>query len=105
MCGEDGGVAIGEHSEVVAFDVEEGEDQVAPAVFPDEARPAFGAVFVEGIGGIDEVEKDVIKPGLEGGDRGALRDEEGGEGVCRGDAEGEDLAGRKSVLRSGRAGG
>lgn len=73
--GEDGGVAVGEHGEVVPLHVEEGEDDVFPAMAEHEAAPAGEAVAVEGEGGVDKVEQDVVEEGLEGGDGGALGDE------------------------------
>ena len=91
---KDRGIAIRKHGKVVTLDVEEREDHVAPSVLPDEARPALEAVLVDGPGGVDEVEQDVVEPGLKGGDGGALGDEEGGEGVGRGDAKRQDLSSR-----------
>ena len=90
--GEDGGVAVGEHGEVVALDVAEGEDDVLPAVPEHHARPAAQPVAVEGVAGVDEVEQDVVEEGLEGRDGGPFHDEEGGQGVRAGDADSEDLA-------------
>lgn len=91
--GQDGGVPVREHGEVVSLDVEEGEDDVFPTIFQQEAEPALEAAAVQGVGGVDDVEEDVVEEGLEGGDGGALGDEEGGEGICGCDAESEDLTG------------
>ena len=103
--GEDGGVAVGEDGEVIAFNVEEGEDDVwmrviigwlrgrgkvvsrgmrgltFPPVFEEEAGVAFEAVTVDGVGGVDNVEEDIVEEGLEGGDGGAASGEEGREGI------------------------
>ena len=70
--GEDGCVAVREYGEVVAFDVEEGEDDVFPAVFYQEGEVAARFVPVDGVGCVEEVEEDVVEEGLEGGDGGAL---------------------------------
>lgn len=91
--GEDGGVAVGQHGEVVAFDVAEGEEDVLPAPLELEAGVTLGAVAVQRVGEVDEGEEDVVEEGLEGGDRGAFVGEEGGEGVRRREAEGQDLTG------------
>lgn len=89
---EDGGVAVCEHDEVVPLDVAEGEDEVLPPVAPDELRPPLaGAVAVEGEGGVDEGEQDVVEERLEGRDGGSCGREQAREGVGRRDAEREYL--------------
>lgn len=90
--GQQVGVAVGQDGEVVALDVEEGHDDVAPAVLDQDVPPDAGAVAPQGDGGVDEEEQDVVEDGLEGGDVGADVGEEGREGVCAGDAERQDLA-------------
>ena len=92
MGGQDGRVPIREHGEVVALDVEKGEDDVFPAILENHAAPFGEAVLGDGVGGVDEVEEDVIEEGLEGRDGGAFHHQQGGEGVGAGDADGEDLA-------------
>ena len=94
MGGEDRGVAVGEHGEVVAFDVAEGEEEVFPAVGEEGlAGEGAGAAETEdGEGEIEEGEEEVVGEGLEGGDGEVVGGEEGGEGRCAGDAEGEDLS-------------
>lgn len=89
LSGEDSGVAVGKDDEVVAFDVDEGEDEETPAVFQDDLEPAFEAELVERVARVDEVEEDVVEEGLEGGDRSALVAEELRERVRRGDADGK----------------
>ena len=97
MGGEDVGVAVGEDGEVVSFDVHEGEDDVLPAIDEQELEVAFRPVSVDRVGGVDGGEDDVVEEGLEGRNGGASVDEEGGEGVRRCDAEGEDLSVAGSV--------
>lgn len=89
---EDVGVAVGQNGEVIAFDIEEGEDEVLPAVAEKELAPLLEAVLVDGDGEVDEEQQDVVEDGLEGWDRDSVVGKEGGEGVGRGDAQGEDLA-------------
>ena len=79
--GKDGCVAVSQDSEVVALDVAEGENDVLPAPCPEEAQVSLEAVAVDGVGGVDEVQEDVVEEALKGGDRGALVVEESGEGV------------------------
>ncbi|KAH6604416.1 hypothetical protein Trco_007862 [Trichoderma cornu-damae] len=90
--GQEVGVAVGQDGEVVALDVEEGHDEVAPAVLDHDTPPDAGAVPPDGDGGVDEEEQDVVEDGLEGGDVRAGVGEERGEGVGAGDAERQDLA-------------
>lgn len=88
--GEDGRVAVGEDNEVVAFDVEEGEDEKAPAILPNETGPAAKAVLVQGVGRVDDVEEDVVEERLEGGDRGARLAKERRERIGGRGTEGQD---------------
>ncbi|TFB00587.1 hypothetical protein CCMA1212_007476 [Trichoderma ghanense] len=90
--GQQVGVAVGQDGEVVALDVEEGHDEVAPAVLEEDVEPDAGAIAPQGDCGVDEEEQDVVEDGLEGGDVGAGIGEERREGVCAGDAERQDLA-------------
>ena len=62
-----------------------------PAIFEEEAGVTFEPIAVDGVRSVDCVEEDVVEEGLEGGDGGALSDEEGREGIGSGDTEGEDL--------------
>lgn len=90
--GQDGGVAVGQDDEVVALDVEEGQDQEAPAVLEHHLAPALEAVLVDGVAGVDDVEQHVVEEGLEGRDAGALARQQLAERVGRRDADGEHLA-------------
>jgi hypothetical protein len=74
--GQNGGVTVGEYYEVVPFDVEEGQDKEAPAVEDDQTSPLLEAVLVDGVGGVDQVQEDVVEERLEGGDRGSFIGEE-----------------------------
>ena len=47
---QDVGVAIRQHGEVVALDVEEAEDKVLPPAAPDDPGPLLEAVVVDGDG-------------------------------------------------------
>ncbi|KAB8801894.1 hypothetical protein FH972_026715 [Carpinus fangiana] len=88
---QDAGVAVGEDEEVVAHGVEEAQDQVAPALGDQHAGPLLEAVAVDGVGGVDEIEQDVVEQGLEGGDRGVGVEEQAGESVGARDAQRKDL--------------
>ena len=88
-------VTVGEDGEVVALDVEEGEDDVFPAILEDDLAPLCEAILADGVVGVDDVEQHIVEEGLEGGDGGAFNDEEGGERVGACDADGEDLAERE----------
>lgn len=90
--GQQVGVAVGEDGEVVALDVEEAHDEVAPAVLDEDVPPDARAVAPQHDGGVDEEEQDVVEDGLEGGDVCADVCEERGEGVCAGDAQRQHLA-------------
>jgi len=59
--GEEVGVAVGQHGEVVSFDVHEGEDDVFPAVDEEEFEVFLEAVAVDGVGCVDEGEEDVVE--------------------------------------------
>lgn len=89
---EEVGVAVGQDGEVVALDIEEGEDKVLPAVGDDDAPDLAPAVAVEHVRHVDEAEQDVVEEGLEGRDIGAVVGEEGGEGAGGGVCEAEELA-------------
>ncbi len=86
------GVAVREHCEVVALDIEEGEDDVLPAISEDNAAPFGESVSVDGVGSVDEVEEDVVEESLEGGDGSAFGHQQRGKRIGAGDTEGEDLA-------------
>ena len=90
--GQDGGVAVGQHGEVVALDVEEREDEVLPPEMPQEPQVPREAILVDCESGVRQVEEDVIEEGLEGGDGNAFVCEKGRKGVCGREAEGEDLS-------------
>jgi hypothetical protein len=91
LCGEDVGVAVGEDGEVVPFYVHEGKDDVFPAVDAEEFEVFLEAVCVDRIGSVDYGQDDVVEESLEGWDGHAMSEEEGGEGVCCCNAEGENL--------------
>lgn len=83
-------IAICQHNKIVSLNVHKSQDEEAPAVFDKETPPFLEAVFVDGVRGVDDVEQDIVKEGLEGGNRGALVREQSRECVCRGDANSED---------------
>ena len=64
--GEDGGVAVGEDGEIVPFDVDEGEDEVAPAVTEQEGEVFLEAVPVDGVCREDDIHEGVVQKSLEG---------------------------------------
>lgn len=72
---QDGRVSVSQDGEVVPLHVEEGENDVFPAILEHQTAPAFEAVPVEGEGGVDDIEQDVVEEGLKGRNRGALSDE------------------------------
>ena len=63
-------VSVGQHNEVIAFDVAESEKEVFPSIFPDQLCPLLEAILVPGIAGVDDIEEDVVEEGLKGGDIG-----------------------------------
>lgn len=69
---QDVGVAIGQHGEVVALDVEEAENQVAPAVLVDDPNHFAPAVAVEHVGHVDQGEEHVVEKGLKGRNRSVV---------------------------------
>lgn len=89
--GQQVGVAVGEHGEVVAEDVEKGHDEVLPAVVPGGAGVLAGAVAHEEDGRVDDGDEHVVEERLKGRDVGARLGEEAGKGVGGGDAQREDL--------------
>lgn len=89
--GQQVGVSVGQDGEVVALDVEEGHDEVAPAILEHDVEPDTGAIAPQGDCGVDEKEQDVVEDGLEGGNVGAGIGKERGKGVCAGDAQRQDL--------------
>ncbi|ROV87275.1 hypothetical protein VSDG_09902 [Cytospora chrysosperma] len=89
---EEVGPPVGQDGEVVALDVQEGQDEVLPAVPEADARDLAPAVAVEHVRHVDEGEQDVVEEGLEGGDVGAVLDQERGEGAGGRVAEAEQLA-------------
>lgn len=90
--GQQVGVAVGQDGKVVALDVEEGHDEVAPAILDHDVPPDTGAIAPQGDCGVDEEEQNVVEDGLEGGDVGAGIGKERGKGVCASDAQRQDLA-------------
>lgn len=89
---QDVGVVVRQHDEVVALDVEEGEDEVLPPVMPEDAPELLEAVLVQRVGEVDERQQHVVEEGLEGGDRGVARHEQRRERVGRRDGERQHLA-------------
>lgn len=88
---EKGATAIGEDCEVVAFDIEKRKDYVFPAVVPEQMEIFLGAVAVNGIARVYQVDRDVIPEGLESGNREWLDGKQLRECVCACDAEREYL--------------
>lgn len=86
------GVPVGQNSEVIALNVQEGHDEVLPAILDSNLPPAAETVLVEEHRCVDEEHKDVVEDGLEGGNVGACLGEEAGECVGRGDTQGKNLA-------------
>lgn len=76
LCRQDCGVLVAENDKVIAFDVEKGQDDIAPAIFEDDLGPPLEAIFVDCVRCVDDVEKDVSEEGLKGRNRGALSGEE-----------------------------
>lgn len=89
---QDVGVVVRQHDEVVALDVEEGEDEVLPPVVPEDAPELLEPVLVQHVGEVDERQQHVVEEGLEGGDRGVARHQQRRERVGRRDGERQHLA-------------
>lgn len=62
-------VVVGEHGEVVALDVQEGEDEVLPPVAQQDAAELPEPVLVQRVREVDERQQHVVEEGLEGRDR------------------------------------
>lgn len=90
--GQEVGVSVGEDGKVVSLDIEEGHDQVLPAVLPGHTRPGAGTILDEEDESVDNEEKDVVEETLEGGDAGPGLGEKGTEGVGGGDAQSQSLS-------------
>lgn len=67
-------VSVGKDGEVVTLHVQEGEDNVFPAIFEQQSTPAFEAITVKSERSVDDVEQDIVEEGLKGWDGRALCD-------------------------------
>ena len=85
------GVAVRKDRKVVALHVEEGQDQVLPALPAHHSRPLLGTILPERDGGVDDDDEGVCEEQLERRDVGSGIGDEGCEGVGARDAEGKDL--------------
>ena len=92
LSGEQVGVAVRQHSEVVSLDIQKRHDEVLPAILHRSLHPRPGSLANQEDEVVDDEEQDVVEEGLEGGDVGAGDGELGAEGVGGGDAQREDLA-------------
>lgn len=91
---QDGSVSVSEDNKVVSLDIKEGQDEVSPSILDQDLGPTLEAIFVDGVGGVDNVEQDVVEKGLECRDRGALPSKEGCKGIGTSLAEGKSLTGQ-----------
>lgn len=73
LCGQDVGVVVGQHGEVVALDVEEREDEVLPAVAPEDGAELAKPVLIQHVRKVDERQEHVVEEGLERRDRRVAR--------------------------------
>ena len=89
---ENGGVAVAEDGKVVAFDVEEGEAEVFPAVGEEELEVLLETVFIDCVGGVDEGEECVVEDGLESWERCAGLNELRRESIGAGNAKRKNLS-------------
>lgn len=73
------GVTVCKNHKVVALDIQEGKDEISPAVGVEKTEPFLEAVFVDGDAGIGQVQQNVDPQGLESRDTGAFDREKGRE--------------------------
>ena len=92
LCGENVGVAVRQHGEVVAFDIQEAHYDVLPAIRYNDTEPSPRSLANPKHNGVNDEEQDIVKEGLEGGYVGTVGGEQGSESVRGRDAEREDLA-------------
>ncbi|KAI7973821.1 hypothetical protein EIK77_001020 [Talaromyces pinophilus] len=73
------GVAVCQNHKVVALNIQEGKDEISPAIGVKKTEPFLEAIFVDSDAGIGQVEQNVDPQGLESRDTGAFHREEGRE--------------------------
>lgn len=84
-------VLVGKHDEVVALDIQEGQDEESPTIFDNHLSPFLEAILVQGEGRVYYVEQDIIEEGLEGRDTRASSINQGCESVCSSLSQSNDL--------------
>lgn len=91
--GGEGFTSVCQDGEVVALDIAEGEEEVFPAETPglDYVPPALPAIEIDGVGGVDDVEENVVEEGLQPRDGGSNLGEQGRKSVGAGDAQRKHL--------------
>jgi hypothetical protein len=58
-------ILVGQHDEVVAFDIQKGQDEESPTIFYNHLTPFGEAVLVNGEGGVYNVQQNIVEEGLE----------------------------------------
>lgn len=86
------GVAVSEDGEVIAFYIHKTQQDVLPAIDEEDFEVFLDTVAIDGIGGVNDGEKDVVEKGLKGGNGGSFVDKESGKGVGCCNAKGKHLS-------------
>lgn len=73
------GVTVCKNHKVVALDIQEGKDEISPAIGVEKTEPFLESVFVDGNAGICQIQQNVDPQGLESRDTGAFIREKGRE--------------------------
>jgi hypothetical protein len=72
LSAQQGSVTVCQNHKVVALNVQEGKDEISPAISVEKTEPFLEAVFVDGDAGIGQIEQNVDPQGLESRDTGAF---------------------------------
>jgi hypothetical protein len=58
-------ILVGQHDEVVALDIQEGQNEESPTIFYNHLTPFGEAILVYGEGGVYNVQQNIVEEGLE----------------------------------------
>jgi hypothetical protein len=75
-------ILVGQHDEVVALDIQEGQNEESPTIFYNHLTPFGEAVLVNGEGGVYNVQQNIVEEGLESRNTRASIIDQRCEGVC-----------------------
>ena len=91
LCRQDSCVPVRQDGKVVSLDIAEGEDEIAPAVGPEQAQPSLEAVLVYRCRRVNEVQQYIVEKTLKRRDGGTLAREKRRKRVGAGYGDGQRL--------------